>query len=171
MRASKKTSVDPTPVDLSSEAGRYTALREALSGGIPITDVLDAAKQVMADRLAREREAAPNAPQPAPKPGKPAPKPATAFDLQRTLARPTATAPAFDQPWIDQPTAGPADLIRHFAIAAVTEHRPEIADYDEKSYSLIMDVAEFAIDVALRLAGVAESWADEYRALTAYLHE
>ena len=158
MRASKKTS-EPT-----SYVGRYGAIRHILDGDIPIQDVLEAAQQL---RAARGEPGQPEAPQSAPE----SDKPLTAFDLKRTLARPTTAAAAFDQPWLDQPTAGAADLIRHFAIAAVTEHRAEIADYDEKSYSLIMDVAEFAVNVALRLAGVSESWADEYRALTAYLRE
>jgi hypothetical protein len=91
-------------------------------------------------------------------------KPPSAFDLRRSFAR-TSAEPLIDEPWRDQTTEGPADLIRHFAAVAVSEHWSEITLHDEKTWSLIMDVAEFATDVAVRLAGVSETWADEYRAL------
>jgi hypothetical protein len=93
-------------------------------------------------------------------------KPPSAFDLRRSFAR-TSAEPLIDEPWRDQTTEGPADLIRHFAAVAVSEHWSEITLHDEKTWSLIMDVAEFATDVAVRLAGVSETWADEYRALVA----
>lgn len=154
MRASKKTSVDP-----ATKAGRYAALHAALeTGEMSITDILDAAKQVAEARVAHERQEAPKAD-----------KPAGAFDLKRTLSRPPV-GPPIDEPWHDQTTAGPADLIRHFCAAAISEHWPELAHYDEQSHMLIMDVAKFAVDVAVRLAGVSENWTDEYRNLTTGLH-
>lgn len=156
MLGSKKTSDEPT-----TYVGRYGAIKHILDGNIPIQDVLVAAQQLQAAR------GEPVQPVEGSKPPQPA-KPVAAFDLKRTLSRPTA-GPPIDEPWQDQATAGPADLIRHFCVAAITQHWPELTHYDEQSYRLVMDVAAFAVNAALRLAGVSENWIGEYRELTAGL--
>ena len=161
------TSFGSQPSVYVGRSGR--TLTFAYGSDVTLDDVIAAVKRLETQRAGAAPAAAPT---PAPRRAGStprAPAPDTAFDLGRALSRPPAE-PLIDEPWRDQPTEGPADLIRHFAAAAVSEHWSEITLRDEQTYMLIMDVAEYAVDVAVRLAGVSESWADEYRRLTADSH-
>lgn len=145
----------PTPAAKPTSPGMgYKALRDILNEGVQIGDLRAAALQLAQAREARQE-----------------PKRAAAFDLTRSLSPAAADTPEVDAAWEEMPTRGPADLIRYFAVAALYEHQPELRSFDDASYAVILDAVEFAVGVAVRLAGVSENWIDEYRALTAYLHE
>jgi hypothetical protein len=157
MRGSTKTSVEPT-----TKSGRYFAIKHIIDGKIPLADVLEAAQQLQAAR----------GEQPQPVDTTPAPTPWWSESLKRILrSAPAAESAKLDERWNEDVTRGPADLVRFFAMAALYEHKPELLGFDEKSCDTIRDAAEFAVSVALRLAGVSQSWTDEYRELTAYLHK
>ena len=159
---------------------RYGALKHLLDGDIPLPLILEAAQALAAARsddqnaqaAASVRTTIAELAAKAAQQGSPAPtgKP-SAFHLQRSLTRHAAMPAVLDEAWNEDTTRGPADLIRHFVRAAISEFRPEVETFDERSQEIILDVAQFATDTALRLAGIAETWLDEYAALTAYLRK
>ena len=174
MHGSTKTSPE-------SVYNRYGALKHLLDGDIPLPLILEAAQALAAARsddqnaqaAASVRTAIAELAAKAAQQGSPTPaagKPST-FHLQRSLTRHAAMPAVLDEAWNEDTTSGPADLIRHFVRAAISEFRPEVGTFDERSQEIILDVAQFATDTALRLAGIAETWLDEYAALTAYLRK
>lgn len=178
MPASTKTAPD-------SAYTRYGALKHILEGNIPLPYVLAAAEalqaaqagqgdqnaQAASDVQATINALAARAAQTTGATPAAAPKPVSAFHLQRSLTRQAAMPAVLDEAWTTDTTRGPADLIRHFVRAAISEFRPEVETFDERSQEIILDVAQFATDTALQLAGVTETWIDEYAALTAYLRQ
>jgi hypothetical protein len=167
MPASTSTSVKPSVY--VSRAGKH--IEFAYGKDVTVDDLIAAVKRLEAQR-AGAHEPAPVTPTCTgsvnPQGTEAAPRPA-AFSLLRSLSRPGTAAPEIDAAWEEMPTRGPADLIRHFAVAALYEHHPELRSFDDSSYRIVLDAVEFAVDVAVRLAGVSDNWLDDYRALTAYL--
>jgi hypothetical protein len=152
MRGSKKTS-EPT-----TASGRWAAIKHILDGKIPIQDVLDAAQQLQAQRGEK--------PEPVVSPVTP---PWIGEAIRRKTTAPAAASKLYE-PWLDDITRGPADLIRYFAVTACYERQPELVELgNDDDRALVLEAVEFAADVAVRLAGVSESWADGYRALIAAL--
>ena len=169
MLGSTSSSVPPSVYISRVEAG----ISFAYGDGVTLDDVIAAVRRMEAQRSTAT---------PATNPTRPASTPCRPHSLSQASTRNTdsgfkcvpshkSSDSIIDQPWLDQPTAGPADLIRHFCAAAISEQWPEIVLRDKETHALVMDVAAFAVDVAVRLAGVSESWIDEYRELTAHLRK
>lgn len=150
-------------MEAAPHIGRWDAIKHIVNGSIPIQDVLAAAQQLQA---ARGETVQPveltKAPEWMSAALKRRPKPAAATP---------ATGDPLDERWKEKITSGPADLVRCFAVAACYECKPELGQLDDDSQALVLDAVEFAVDVAVRLTGVTESWTDVYRELTAYLRK
>lgn len=64
---------------------------------------------------------------------------------------------------------GPAELYHGFAVAAVDEFLKIQGPISDEQTDLIRDVLGIGVSVALKAAGVADSWLPQYEAATAHL--
>ncbi len=66
--------------------------------------------------------------------------------------------------WSGLPLSGPAELYRAFAFTALDEFLATQNEIDDEQMALIARSVEVAVGVALRAAGVSDSWLPMYRA-------